>query len=116
MLFLLRFIIAAFGLIITTLVLPDFELGGRYQILLAALLVALGVHFLRRYWGSRFLSRPKGFFNGMGALGGLLVTLLLFQSAIHLTLIGVIFFYLGISLVEIVLPDQMGTIHYPKNK
>jgi hypothetical protein len=101
----LRFICTALMLIVGNLMLPGLDLGGRYVILLEALLTAISAHFFRCWLENRILPRYR---NILAAVS-ILVTFFLVQSlfpSVNLSFMGILFLYSGAVLLEMILPNR----------
>jgi uncharacterized membrane protein len=102
----LRFICTALILIMASLVLPDLRLGGRFLILLEAMLITILIHGSRELIGSRIPYRERSILTGLCAVMGLFLVKKVFSS-VNLTILGILLLYFGVVLMEIILPDRI---------
>jgi hypothetical protein len=102
----LRFICMALILIMVSLVLPDVRLGGRFFILLEAMVIAIVIHGFRKLIGGRIPYRERGILTGLSVVMVLFLVKMLF-SGVNLTIMGILLLYFGAILLEILLPDRI---------
>lgn len=106
LLFAFRSVFSALLLILVRLLLPDFAIGAKYHILFESIVSSGFIHLIQISLYGRFGSRTKGFVGGLGILAALVLAKILFHG-VRLTLLGILFSYLGVVLMETVLPDEM---------
>ncbi len=104
--FALRFISISLLMIAGNLLLPDLKLGGRYLILLEAFITTLVAHFFRYVLCNLKIIRYRCTFVGISILIGLFLIRSLF-SGVNLSLAGILILYLGVVLLEMILPDPL---------
>lgn len=113
MLFALRISFAALLLIFTSLIIPDLRLGGRYLILLEAITIAYLAQMIRKFWGERLSYRNRGLLGGVSVIPGLFLFEIIFQG-VNLTVTGILISSLGMTLFEMLLPNQLAVTVYQK--
>lgn len=106
LLFLTRFFYITLLLIVVPLFFPRFEPGGRYLILVNALLAALLTGVIRRIAGNRLSVYSRALAGGLGLVAGLVVLNYLFNG-ISLDPSGLTGVLLGVSGLEMLLPVRL---------
>jgi hypothetical protein len=104
--FIFRFICIGLMMILIMLFLPSLRLGGRYLILLEALFAALMAGLFRYWIQSRISQRKRSIVTGLS----IVITLFLAKSAfysVNLTIMGILTLYVGVVLLEMILPDRI---------
>lgn len=105
MLFLIRFTYIALLLILVQLLIPTFRPGGRFLILLIALAASLGVQIIRKATAGKM---PK--VRQIPLVGVSMIIILLLSgycfSGVKPTFWGILASYLGLVLLEILLPNE----------
>jgi hypothetical protein len=101
----LRIILTALWLIVANLIIYDFQPGGRYLILMEAIITGLIAHGIRSLTGNGMDQRLRSLLGAGGLIPGLGLTRLIFN--IKLAIPGVLLVYCGLVLVEMVLPEQI---------
>lgn len=101
----LRIVLIALWLIIANLVIYDFQPGGRYLILMEAIITGFIVHGIRSLAGYGMDQRLRSLLGAGGIFLGLGLTRLVFNNII-LVIPGVLLVYFGLVLVEMVLPES----------
>lgn len=102
----LRIILTALWLIFANLIFYGFQPGGRYLILMEAIITGFIVHWVRFLIGNTMERRVRSLLSAGGLIFGLGLTRLIF-SGIKLAIPGVLVVYFGLVLVEMVLPDKV---------
>lgn len=113
MLFLIRFTYIALLLIMAQLLIPTFRPGGRFTILLIAVATAFCVQIFRRVFAGRMLKIQQVFLSG----ASIIIILLLggyHFSGVKPTFVGILATYLGLVLLEMLLPDDWYELIYQK--
>lgn len=105
LLLILRFTAFSLWLILTALIVPGFQPGGRYFILLYAFFAATGSWFIRP-WTAGLDRRARGLIGGIGILPAWLIVKAL-SSGIHFNGAGLVLAYLGLVLIEMLLPKPV---------
>jgi ABC-type maltose transport system permease subunit len=93
-------------MIIGNLIIPDIKLGGRYLILLEALITTVVTQFFGYALSRLKIIRYRSFFAGFS----ILICFFLihsFFSSVNLSLLGILILYLGAVLLEMILPDHL---------
>lgn len=105
MLFLIRFTYIALLLILVQLLIPAFRPGGRFFILLIALTASLGVQLIRKATAGKI---PKVWQIPLAGVGMIIILLLsgYWFSGVKPTFLGILASYLGLILLEILLPNE----------
>ncbi len=104
MVFVLRFICITLLMIVGNLFLPDLKLGGRYMILLEAFTTTVVAYLLRYALSNLKITRHRSIFTGASILIGLFLIRSLFPG-VNLSLMGILFLYFGVVLLEMILPN-----------
>jgi chromate transport protein ChrA len=102
----LRFICMALIMIMVSLVLPDLRLGGRFLMLLEAIVIALLIHGFRKLIGNRIPDRERSILTGLSIVMVLFLVKILFPG-VNLTIMGMLLLYCGAVVLEIILPDRI---------
>jgi dolichol kinase len=113
LLFAIRISFSALLLIFTSLIIPEFRLGGRYLILLEAVTIAFLAQMIRKFWGGRLQYRNRGLLGGVSVFLGLLLFEFIFPS-VNLTAAGILISFPGMTLLEMLLPNQLPETIYQK--
>ena len=113
MFFLFRFFFVANLIIFTSLLFSNFNPGGRYHILFEATFAAFFLQLIRIVINGRLPFREKGLLSSGGILITYIVTGILFKG-VKLSWTGILFSYLGVLMVEILLPDEAKKTIYKK--
>lgn len=106
LLFLLRLVFIAILIIFTSLIFPAFNPGAKYHILFEAALSALCIQLIRRLVAQKMAYREKGLTCGVGIVVAFIIINFLFKS-VNFTLVGILFLYLGVVLLEMLLPNEL---------
>lgn len=113
MFLLIRFFYLALLLIFTQLIMPSFQPGGRFLILLIALVAALLTQIFRKITAGKL-----GKYRQVPLCGtGIIITLFLggyYFTGVKLTFLGILAAYLGSVLLELLLPDEWHELIYRK--
>ena len=104
MVFILRFICLSLMMIVGNLVLPGINLGGRYLILLEALMATMLAQLFHHLLQGRISHRYQSILAGFSILIGLFMIQSLFPG-VNLSFMGILFLYLGAVLLELILPN-----------
>lgn len=112
MFFLVRFTYIALLLIFTQLLIPAFQPGGRFLILLIAAPTAILTDFIRRLATKKALKK-KALFSGLSIIPLLFASGRLF-TGVKLTFLGILVSYLGLVFLELMLPDEWHELIYRK--
>lgn len=115
MFFLIRFSYIALLLIFTQLLIPAFRPGGRFLILLIASVVTFLTGLIRKITAGRL---PK---QQQAPLCGISIALTLFLggyylNGVKLTFLGILVTYLGLVLLELLLPNEWYELIYRKGQ
>lgn len=113
MLLLIRFFYLALLLIFTQLIMPAFQPGGRFLILLIALGAALLTQIIRKITSGKLGIYQQAPLGGTG----IFITLFLsghYFAGVKLTFLGILATYLGSVLLELLLPDEWHELIYRK--
>ena len=102
----LRIISTALWLIVANLLFFNFEPGGRYLILVEAVITGFSAGAIRSLTGPFMDRRLQSLLCAGGIIFGLGLTRLIFQG-ITLAIPGVLLVYLGLMLVEMILPEKI---------
>jgi uncharacterized membrane protein YvlD (DUF360 family) len=100
---LLRIILTALWLIFTNLLLSGFQPGGRYLILLEAIVIGAITHLVRLFISKRMNPRAIRFMSAAGLIPGLFLVRFVF-TGIKLSVLGVLVAYLGMIMIESIIP------------
>jgi hypothetical protein len=106
----LRIVLTALCLIFTHLILYDFQPGGRYLILVEAIVTGFIAHWIRLLIRSDMDYRLRSMLSAGGLIFGLGLTRLVF-SGIRLTIPGILLVYSGLILVELILPEDLRKVN-----
>lgn len=105
MLFLIRFTYIALLLIMVQLLIPAFRPGGRFFILLIALAASFGVQIIRKATAGKLPKVQQIPLAGVSMIIILLLSGYCF-SGVKPTFWGILASYLGLVLLEILLPNE----------
>ncbi len=106
LLLLLRVVFITYILIVVPLVITDLRLGGRYLILLEALIIAFSAQTIRNYIGNKLSYRERSILTALSSI----IILGLFKSiliSVNLTITGILILYSGAVLLEVILPNRL---------
>lgn len=106
LLVIVRFFYTALLLILTEMVVPQFEPGNRVVILIDAAIAAILIWLIRQILGRRVSRRWIGFWCGLGLPAGMFIAQHFF-AGINLAGAGILFAYLGEVGLEWLLPGQL---------
>jgi hypothetical protein len=101
----LRIILTALWLIITNLLFYDFQLGGRYLILMEAIAAGFISDWIRSFIGNTMDYRVRSMISAGGIIPAFGLPRLIF-SGIKLTIPGLVFVYFGLVLMEMIIPEE----------
>ncbi len=113
MFFLIRFSYIALLLIFTQLLVPAFRPGGRFIILLIALIAAFLTGIARKISAGKLPKQQQVPLCGFS----IIIVLLLFGyyfPGVKLTFLGIIVAYLGLVFLELLLPNEWYELIYRK--
>ncbi len=113
MLFLIRFTYISLLLILTQLLIPAFRPGGRFIILLIALITALCAQIIRKVTAGRLQKKWQNLFSGASIIIMLLLSGYYF-SGVKPTFLGILAAYLGLVILEVLLPNSWHELIYQK--
>ena len=113
MLFLIRFTYIALLLILAQLIIPAFRAGGRFIILVIAMATAFSAQLIRRVISGRLLKNRQVFLCSVSIIIILLLSGYHF-SGVKPTFLGILATYLGLVLLEMLLPDDWYELVYQK--
>lgn len=98
--------LTALWLIFTSLVFIAFQPGGRYLILLDAITIGLITYLIRFYICKGMDCRVRSLLSAGGVVVGFGLIRLVF-SGIKLTVAGMLLAYLGLVMLELILPSEV---------
>ena len=113
LLFVFRLVFLAILFIFTSLLFSSFNPGGRYHVLIIATLGAFCLQIIRLIINGRIPFRERGLASSLGILLTFGVARLLLKG-VNFSFTGILFSYLGVLLMEMLLPDEMGGIVFSK--
>jgi uncharacterized membrane protein YjjP (DUF1212 family) len=113
MFLLIRFTYTALLLIVTQLLIPTFSPGGRFLILLIAIAASFATICFRKITSGRLSKNIQVLFSG----SNIIITLFFFGyyiPGVKLNLLGILVTYIGVVVLEFLLPNEWYELIYPK--
>lgn len=113
MFFLFRFTYTALLLIFIQLLIPTFKPGGRFLILLIAAAASFAATYFRKITTGKLSKHLQAPFSGT------MIIIILFFFGYHfpgvkLNLLGILVTYMGVVLLELLLPNEWSELIYQK--
>lgn len=111
MLFFIRFTYIALLLIFVQLLIPSFRPGGRFIILIIAVITALCAQIVRKVSSGRLQKTRRAFLSSVS----IIIILLLsgyYLSGVKPVFLGILATFLGLAILEVLLPDEWRELRY----